>query len=58
MCPIALLHVIIVTEQSPRAFGRTSTQPYGCYEVQSKELQIKYSADPPKGHAISYAHLR
>jgi len=34
-----------LTEQSPRSFGRTNTQAYGKTEVQSKELQIRYSAD-------------
>ena len=34
-----------LTEQSPRSVGHTNTQAYGKTEVQSKELQISYSAD-------------
>jgi len=39
-----LLPLASLTEQSPRSFGRMSTQAYGKTEVQLKELQIRYSA--------------
>jgi hypothetical protein len=40
-----------LTEQSPRAFGRGTTQPYDLSEVQSLGLQKGTLADAPGGGA-------